>query len=114
MMKILIGFVLILSSQLANAAEWVEVDDASRILWQMTADGTVYFRNMNEFNTNMDGCCYTYYLVTTTDGGKSMWSTLLAKIAGSKRITLGFSVVGSATEKQALKYLGRHGHASNE
>jgi hypothetical protein len=80
----------------------------------MTAGGTVYFRNLNEFNSSHGGCCYAYKLDTTTPGGKAVWSTILAKIAGHKRITLGFPHIGSNTQVQTLNYIGRHGHGTNE
>ncbi len=113
MKKIILLSLLILSFQ-ANATVWVEVDDASKLLWQMTVGGTVYFRNLNEFNSTHGGCCYAYKLDTTTPGGKSVWGTILAKIAAHKRITLGFPQVGSNDNVQNLSYIGRHSHASNE
>ncbi len=113
MKKILVSILLLLTFQV-NAQVWVEVDDASKLLWQMTASGTVYFRNLNEFDSSQTGCCYAYYLNTTTPGGKSVWSTILAKIAAHKRITLGFPVKGENSGAQALNYIGRHGHGTNE
>jgi len=97
-----------------NAVTWVEVDDASKLLWQMNASGTVYFRNLNEFDSGQTGCCYAYYLDTTTPGGKSIWSTILAKIAAHKRITLGFPIIGTNANPQKLNYIGRHSHGTNE
>jgi hypothetical protein len=105
---------LLLSSFESRAVEWVEIDDASKLLWQMTSSGVVYFRNLNEFNSEHGGCCYAYKLDTTTPGGKSLWGTILAKIAANKRITLGFPDIGSNASVQTLNYIGRHSHASNE
>ncbi len=113
-MKKFILSILLLCSFEVSATEWVEVDDASKLLWQMRASGVVYFRNLNEFNSSHGGCCYSYKLDTTTPGGKSMWSTILAKIAGHRRITLGFPNIGSSSEVQTLSSIGRHAHASNE
>lgn len=107
-------FMPILFISKVNAIVWVEVDDASKLLWQMNASGTVYFRNLNEFNANHAACCYAYNLDTTTPGGKSIWSTLLAKIAAHKRITLGFPEIGSNENAQTLNYIGRHSHGTNE
>jgi hypothetical protein len=113
MKKYTLMIALFLSSQ-AHAVTWVEVDDASKLLWQMTSSGVVYFRNLNEFDSAQGGCCYAYKLDTTTPGGKSVWSTILAKIAAHKRITLGFPQIGSNENVQTLNYIGRHSHASNE
>jgi hypothetical protein len=113
-MKTILMSVLLICSFEANAVEWVEVEDASKLLWQMTDSGIVFFRNLNEFNSNHGGCCYAYKLDTTTPGGKTIWSTILAKMAAHKRITLGFSGIGSNESVQTLNYIGRHYHASNE
>lgn len=110
---ILLSTLLFLSAQ-SNAQVWIEVDDASKLLWQMNRSGTVFFRNLNEFDAVQGGCCYAYYLDTTTPGGKSLWSMILMKIAASKRITLGFPSVASNNNKQPLNYVGRHSHNSNE
>ena len=77
-------------------------------------NGTVYFRNLNEFDLNKGGCCYSYKLDTTTPVDKSLWSTILAKMAGKKRITLGFHNVGSSTNVQTLSAVGRHAHGTSE
>jgi|GEM_PF-1535574 len=114
-MKKTLSFVTaLLFSITVNAVTWVEIDDASKLLWQMTSDGTVWFRNLNEFDSAQGGCCYAYMLDTTTPGGKVMWSTILAKMAAHKRITLGFPTIGSNTSIQTLTYIGRHKHGTNE
>jgi hypothetical protein len=114
MIKGLSVAIALLISTTAQSQEWVEVEDASKLLWQMSANGTVWFRNLNEFDAKQAGCCYSYALDTTTAGGKSIWSTILAKMAAHKRITLGFPAVGSNANVQSLNYIGRHSHASNE
>ena len=106
-------FVLFVTTK-AYSTEWIEVDDASKLLWQMRSEGTVYFRNLNEFNSSHAGCCYAYKLDTTTPEGKSLWSTILAKMAAHKRITLGFPNVGSNENVQTLSAIGRHMHGTNE
>lgn len=98
----------------AFAQNWVEIDDASKILWQMQSDGVIWFRNLDEFDSRQGACCYAYMLDTTTPGGKAMWSVILTKMASGKRITLGFPEIGSNTNVQVMNYIGRHGHASNE
>ncbi|MDX1304560.1 hypothetical protein [Photobacterium sp.] len=113
MKKLLLLSTLFFSSQ-GSAQTWVEVNDASKLLWQMSANGTVYFRNLNEFDPAQGACCYAYNLDTTTPGGKSIWSMILTKIASKKRITLGFPSVASNNNPQTLNYIGRHSHASNE
>lgn len=80
--KTLLGlFGVVLS---VNAGTYVHVDDMSKIEYQLTADGKVYFRNLNSFNPAVTGCCYAFYLDTTTDFGKSAWSTILMKMASKQ------------------------------
>jgi hypothetical protein len=113
MKKVLLIIALIFTGKV-SAATWVEVDDASKLLWQMNSGGIVSFRNLNEFDSAQTGCCYAYYLDTTTPGGKTIWSTILAKIAAHKRITLGFPIIGTNANPQRLSYIGRHAHGTNE
>ena len=113
-MKKLLFFYCVFFASVANAQEWIEVDDASRLLWQMTANGIVYFRNISEFNSAHDGCCYSYKLDVTTPGGKALWTTILAKMASHRRITLGFPSIGSSGNVQTLNFIGRHAHSTNE
>lgn len=96
------------------AQNWVEIDDASKLLWQMQSDGVIWFRNLEEFDSRQGGCCYAYKLDTTTAGGKAMWSVILTKMASGKRITLGFPEIGSNSNVQTMNYIGRHGHGTNE
>jgi hypothetical protein len=117
MKKLLFSIFFVLSiSPFSNtfAQNWVEIDDASKLLWQMQSDGVIWFRNLDEFDSRQGGCCYAYMLDTTTPGGKAMWSVILTKMASGKRITLGFPDVGSNANVQIMNYIGRHGHASNE
>lgn len=110
---ILLVFMAVLPC-MSNATEWIEIDNASELLWQINSAGIVYFRNLNEFDAEQAGCCYAYKLDTTTDGGKVIWSTILAKMAGHKRITLGFPNIGSNENPQTLSAIGRHTHGTNQ
>ncbi|MES1190000.1 MAG: hypothetical protein ABUS47_02850 [Steroidobacter sp.] len=66
----------------ANAAPlYIYVPDMSQLQYQMTADGRVYFRNLNAYNNTVTGCCYAFYLDTTTPYGKSAWSLMMMKMA---------------------------------
>lgn len=113
MRKTILILIMFISVE-ANATEWIEIDDASRLLWQMTANGVVRFRSLSEFDSSQDGCCCSNKLDTTTPGGKSVWSTILARIAAGKRITLGFPAGGSGSNPQTLSYVDRHAHGTNE
>ncbi|MCJ8269320.1 MAG: hypothetical protein MJK04_07935 [Psychrosphaera sp.] len=109
-MKKFLMSVLLVCSFGANATVFVDVDDASKLLWQITPTGHVYFRNLNEFNSAHAACCYAYRLDITTPVGSIMWSTILAKMAAHKKISLGFPGIGSNDNKQSMTHIGRHLH----
>ncbi len=111
-MKSLFGIILIacilLSSKANAGTQWVNINDASHLKWQITSNGTVWFRNIKDFNSAHNGCCYSYKLDATTAGGKVLWTTLLAKISSSKGISLGFTGIGTNEAPQTLVYVGEH------
>ena len=106
-MKYILFLTLLLSFS-GRATEWIYVNDASKLLWQMNSAGTVWFRNLDKFNENQSGCCYAYKMDTTTAGGKSLWSTILAKMASKESITLGFPQIGTNASPQSLSAIGKH------
>ena len=69
-------------SNVAHAAGgYVYITDVSTLQYQMGADGAVYFRNLNQYNGSVTGCCYAFALDTTTPYGKSAWALILLKMA---------------------------------
>ena len=67
-------------------AGYVYINDMSKVHYQLVSSGRVYFRNLNEFqrvggSEPVTGCCYAFYLDTTTEFGKSAWSTIMLKMA---------------------------------
>lgn len=108
-MKKIILLTFIIFSCGSHATEWVYVTDASKLKWQMTQSGVVYFRNLDHFDSKHAGCCYRYKLDTTTPGGSSLWSTMLAKMAAGLPITFGFSKIPeSDADVQANTAIGVH------
>ncbi|NRF28945.1 hypothetical protein [Vibrio coralliilyticus] len=81
---------LLCSATVFAAPVYVHVSDMSKIKYQVVSDkgGRVFFRNLNEFNSSVTGCCYAFYLDITTDYGKSAWSTMLMKMASQKNLYL--------------------------
>ena len=74
----------------ANAeAVYVHVKDMSLISYQQVKDDDrIYFRNLNQFNPDVSGCCYAFYLDVSTDFGKAAWSTMLMKMASRQDLYL--------------------------
>ena len=76
-------------TSLAHAAgKYVLLDDVGRLKYQMGSDGVVWFRNLNEFDATVTGCCYAFYLDTTTGNGKSLWALVLMKMASNGSLYL--------------------------
>ena len=108
-MKKLFVLTVLLFSFNSYSTEWVNITNAGELKWQMKKDGIVYFRNLDKFNSNHAGCCYRYKLDTTTSGGKSLWSTILAKMAAGLPITFGFAKIPeSDSDVQAITLIGVH------
>lgn len=89
-------FSILFTTLSANATDWITVNDMSLIKWQITPGGMVYFRNLNEFNSQALPCCYNYYIDTTTPGGKSLWSVVLTKMTTSEKLILGTPKINTA------------------
>ena len=69
-------------SNVAHAAGgYIYVSDVSTLQYQLLADGIVYFRNLNQYNSAVTGCCYAFSLDTTSPYGKSAWGLIMMKMA---------------------------------
>lgn len=73
----------------AQASDFLHIDDASQIQWQITSDNKVYLRNLSAFDASYLACCYNYWFDASTDAGKSFLSVLLAKAAAAQAIDIG-------------------------
>jgi len=83
MKRALASIVLAAAASLVQATEFLYIPNMSLVKWQMASNGVVYFRNLNEFHAGWLGCCYNFWLDTTTSAGKSAWASILLKSAGS-------------------------------
>ena len=91
-LSITVATILFLNIFFSNSAfcapTYIHVSDMSLVQYQLTADGNVYFRNLNAFNSTVTGCCYAFVLDTTTPYGKSAWSIILMKMASKQDLYL--------------------------
>ena len=69
--------VLLPTCEVTQAATFVSVSDASQLYYQTDPTGKVYFRNVNTFSALALGCCYNYYIDTTTAEGKALFAIFL-------------------------------------
>lgn len=76
---------------------YIHVTDMSQVDYQVVSGGKVYFRNLNLFKENVTGCCYAFYLDTTTDFGKIAWSTILTKMTTKSDLYLYVSEMNPPT-----------------
>jgi len=72
----------------ADAAAFVRITDASVLAYQ-TEGSAVYLRNLNQFDSNALGCCYNYYIDTSSQEGKNLFALLLMAIATHGALWLG-------------------------
>lgn len=87
----------------AQASDFLHIDDASQIKWQITANNEVYLRNLSAFDSSYLGCCYNYWFDASTEAGKSFLSALLAKAAAGTSIDIG---VVDKTIASQVNYVG--------
>lgn len=65
----------------AHAETFIWVADSSQIKYMSGQDGKVYIRNLSEFSSSALGCCYNYWIDTTTQGGRNDFALLLSAMA---------------------------------
>ena len=109
MKKLFLILLMMLSCKLSAGTQWVNIPDSSLLKWQMRSDGVVYFRNLNQFDSNHGGCCYRYKLDTTTPAGQALWSVILTKMTAKLPLVLGFpKIPESDSDVQTLSAIGIH------
>lgn len=86
--KILFVLSASLFSQFAIASDYVLVPDMSQLQYQIFQN-RVNIRNMSSFGSTWLGCCDKYYVDLTTNEGKAMWSTMLAKMMAKESLYIG-------------------------
>jgi len=103
-LKTLILFLsAILVSPLAVASDYVLVPDMSQLQYQIFQN-RVNIRNMNQFGTSWQGCCDKYYIDLTTEEGKAIWATMLAKMMSSQSLYIG--VVNKDEPQARITFVG--------
>jgi len=66
-------------------AVWIIVPDASQVQYMTDGSGRIYFRNLDQFDSAAAlGCCYNYWIDTTTPEGKNIYALFLTLGAQSK------------------------------
>ncbi len=87
--KLLFLIPVLLLGPAAQASDFLRVEDASQIKWQITSQNRVYLRNLHTFDATYLACCYNYWFDASTGAGKSFLSVLLAKAAAGQPIDIG-------------------------
>ena len=88
---------LLLSSFPSRAVDYLAVGNAAQLSWFYDASsGRVYFRNLDQFNAGFLGCCYNWYIDTSTTVGRTLWASILLKMAGAQPVNLGVGAMGTA------------------
>jgi len=78
-------------------------NDASQIQYFVNSaqnSTQIYLRNLNTFDSTVLGCCFNYRIDISTDSGKAILATLLAKMQAQQPIWIyvtSQTVAGSVT-----------------
>jgi hypothetical protein len=86
-----------------SADDGVTVTDMSQLRWQADTVGRVWIRNLNQFDSTFLGCCYNYYIDTTTADGKIKWSAVLSYVATGAPL---YFYVANKTQPGPVTYVG--------
>jgi hypothetical protein len=88
----------------SHAVDTVVVTNAAQLTWFYdSSSGKVYFRNLDQFNANFLGCCFNWYIDTSTTVGRTLWASILLKMAGAQPINL---IVGAMNTAGPVLYAG--------
>jgi hypothetical protein len=80
---------LVACSLPSHATDTVVVTNAAQLSWFYDAtSGRVYFRNFDQFTPGFLGCCFNFYIDTSTQLGRTFWAAILLKMAGAQPINL--------------------------
>lgn len=77
------------SARPASAVVWIAVSNASQLAYMTDPSGRVYLRNLNAWDSNAQGCCYNYWIDTTTTEGRLIFTIMLADIAEGSSMRFG-------------------------
>ena len=85
-----IGLIIGLGFSLcAHSETFIWVSDTSQIKYLSGQDGKIYVRNLSDFSSYALGCCYNYWIDTTTDGGRNDLAILLSAAAQHTGLYIG-------------------------
>ena len=101
--KSLLVLAVLVFAPTAQASDFLRIDDASQIKWQITSNNEVYLRNLDAFDSSYLGCCYNYWFDASTGAGQSFLAALLAKAAAGTSINIG---VVDKTIASQVNYVG--------
>jgi hypothetical protein len=97
------GIIAVFFAARASADDPVVVTDMTQLQWQADPTGKVYIRNLSQFDSTFLGCCYNFYIDTTTAQGKVMWSAIQVYMTTGGVLEF---FVGSKSQPGPVTYLG--------
>jgi hypothetical protein len=87
-MKYVWTLLVLLSVSPVRADDGVRIPDASQLSFAIDPSGKVWLRNLNQFDSTFLGCCYNFYIDTTTQYGMVMWGWVQVATATATPVTL--------------------------
>ena len=88
----------------SRASDHLYIDDASQIRWLVNSSGRVYLRNLHTFDNTYLGCCYNYWINTSTEAGKIFFAVFLARVSAGQPIWIS---IPDKTVPNAVSNIGR-------
>jgi len=95
--KIILPAAILSTSSLVSAG-YLIIDDMSQVKYETDPSGYIYLRNISELAAAPDKkypptaefgpCCYSYYVDTSTQHGRLLWTTILTAIVSGKKLVL--------------------------
>ncbi|MFL6600228.1 MAG: hypothetical protein ACJ8R9_02775 [Steroidobacteraceae bacterium] len=103
MKRTLVGIACLLVTATALADDGVTVTDMTQLRWQSDTTGKIYIRNLNQFDSSFLGCCYNYYIDTTTTDGKAKWTAVLTYVLAGGSL---YFYVANKAQPGPVSYVG--------
>ena len=102
--SVFLAAVLLLGARSAHADDFVTIPNAASLKWfQVNGTGQIFLRNLNDYDPTFLGCCWNYYIDINGAPGRTLWASVLLKMAAGQSIIL---AVGSKTTAGPIIYGG--------
>lgn len=90
--SVFLAVALLLGARPAHADDFITIPNAASLKWfEVNSTGQIFLRNLNDFDATFLGCCWNFYIDVNSAAGRTLWATVLLKMASGQSIILGVS-----------------------